>query len=218
MTAVASVPAPAAADALRWERRGAESASPESSAPERSHSAPPPEPPRKGGGRSRRRWIAGGGLALVLGSALLVKCVPWGGPLVADGFNLVNGTSCGRPRKGVTARIVDEFDEPLPAGSVGDYVNAFERLRDPSHLRAWTMEEWRSALDRADLQTTHEEQIYKTMEFKSWAARYDTIMQALLRAMLTEIAPEVKATLQPQGTGAELTFRLCEGLFISKRA
>jgi ubiquinone/menaquinone biosynthesis C-methylase UbiE len=109
-------------------------------------------------------------------------------------------------------------DNVVPAGSVGDYVNAFERLRDPSHLRAWTMEEWRSALDRAGLQTTHEEQIYKTMEFKSWAARYDTIMQALLHAMLTEIAPEVKATLQPQGTGAELTFRLCEGLFISKRA
>jgi len=43
-------------------------------------------------------------------------------------------------------------------------------------------------------------------------------MQALLRAMLTEVAPEVKATLQPQGTGAEFTFRLCEGLFISKRA
>jgi hypothetical protein len=43
-------------------------------------------------------------------------------------------------------------------------------------------------------------------------------MQALLRAMLTEITPEVKATLQPQGTGAELNFRLCEGLFISKRA
>jgi hypothetical protein len=43
-------------------------------------------------------------------------------------------------------------------------------------------------------------------------------MQALLRAMLTEVTPEVKATLQPQGVGADLTFRLCEGLFISKRA
>src|SRR4029077_5071921 len=117
-----------------------------------------------------------------------------------------------------TNGMVALVDHVVPAGSVGDYVNAFERLRDPSHLRAWTMEEWRSALDRAGLQTTHEEQIYKTMEFKSWAARYDTIMQALLRAMLTEVAPEVKATLQPQGTGAELTFRLCEGLFISKRA
>jgi hypothetical protein len=39
----------------------------------------------------------------------------------------------------------------------------------------------------------------------------------LLRAMLAQITPEVKATLEPQGTGADLTFRLCEGLFITKR-
>lgn len=109
-------------------------------------------------------------------------------------------------------------DNVVPPGSVGDYINAFERLRDPSHLRAWTMEEWRKALGVAGLKTTHEEQIYKTMEFKSWAARYDATMQALLRAMLTQVTPEVAATLEPQGTGADLTFRLCEGLFISARA
>jgi len=109
-------------------------------------------------------------------------------------------------------------DNVVPAGSVGDYVNAFERLRDPSHLRAWTMEEWRDALKVAGLPATHEETIYKTMEFKSWAARYDATMQALLRAMLTQLTPEVKATLEPQGAGSELTFRLCEGLFIAQRA
>src|SRR3569832_1257489 len=91
MNAVASVPAPAAADALRWERRGTDAPPPESSAPERSHAAPPPQPPRKGGGRPRRRWIAGAGLALLLGSVLFVKCVPWGGPMVAAGLRAVVG-------------------------------------------------------------------------------------------------------------------------------
>lgn len=108
-------------------------------------------------------------------------------------------------------------DNVVPPGAVGDYVNAFERLRDPSHLRAWTMDEWREALEKARLQKVHEEQIYKTMEFKSWAARYDATMQALLRAMLTELTPDVRAVLQPEGSGADLTFRLCEGLFIAKR-
>ena len=108
-------------------------------------------------------------------------------------------------------------DNVVPAGPVGAYVNAFERLRDPSHLRAWTMDEWREALKKAGLVADHEEQIYKTMEFKSWAARYDVTMQALLRAMLTEVTPEVRATLEPQETGTDLTFRLCEGLFIAKR-
>ncbi|MGA7386358.1 MAG: methyltransferase domain-containing protein [Pseudolabrys sp.] len=109
-------------------------------------------------------------------------------------------------------------DNVVPQGSVGDYINAFERFRDPSHLRAWTMDEWRAALMKHGLAITHEEQLYKKMEFKSWASRHDDTMQALLRAMLAQVTPEVKAALEPQGTGAELTFRLCEGLFINKRA
>ena len=42
-------------------------------------------------------------------------------------------------------------DNVVPEGSVGDYINAFERFRDPSHLRAWTMQEWRDALKKARL-------------------------------------------------------------------
>src|SRR5579884_604733 len=108
-------------------------------------------------------------------------------------------------------------DNVVPAGSVGDYVNAFERFRDPSHLRAWTMEEWRAALTKAGLKLEHEEQIYKQMEFKSWAARHDATMQNFLRAMLTEMTPEVKAVMEPAGRGDAHTFRLCEGLFIAKK-
>jgi hypothetical protein len=109
-------------------------------------------------------------------------------------------------------------DNVVPAGSVGDYVNAFERLREPSHLRAWTVEEWRDALKAAKLALEHEEEIYKTMEFSSWAARYDDIMKALLRAMLTQVTPEVKALLDPKDSGGEFTFRLREGLFVAAKA
>ena len=108
-------------------------------------------------------------------------------------------------------------DNVVAAGDVGDFVNAFERFRDPSHLRAWTMAEWRTALQVHSFVITHEEQLYKQMEFKSWAARHDATMQALLRSMLTQVTPEVKATLEPKGNGAELSFRLSEGLFIAKR-
>jgi ubiquinone/menaquinone biosynthesis C-methylase UbiE len=109
-------------------------------------------------------------------------------------------------------------DNVVPQGSVGDYVNAFERFRDPSHLRAWTMEEWRDALKAHGFSVAHEEQIYKPMEFKSWAARHDATMQALLRSMLTQATPDVKAVLEPAGSGDNISFRLCEGLFIAKRA
>jgi ubiquinone/menaquinone biosynthesis C-methylase UbiE len=118
-------------------------------------------------------------------------------------------------KAGGTLAVVDNV---VPAGSVGDYVNAFERLRDPSHLRAWSMEEWRAAIKTAGFSLGHEEQLFKPMEFKSWAARYDDVMKRLLRAMLMQTTPEVKALLEPKGDGDALTFRLCEGLFIAKRA
>lgn len=108
-------------------------------------------------------------------------------------------------------------DNVVPAGSVGDYINAFERFRDPSHLRAWTMEEWREAIAAAGLAVTHEEQLPKTMEFASWAGRHDANMQAFLRAMLREATPAVRAVLAPEEKDGAWTFRLSEGLFIARR-
>jgi ubiquinone/menaquinone biosynthesis C-methylase UbiE len=108
-------------------------------------------------------------------------------------------------------------DNVVVPGDVGDFVNAFERFRDPSHLRAWTMQEWRDALGRAGFAIAHEEELAKTMEFKPWAARHDATMQAFLRAMLAHADPAATASLDPQGSGDALTFRLVEGLFIARK-
>lgn len=43
-------------------------------------------------------------------------------PLHSAGFTLVNNKSCGRPRDGIQARIVDEWDEPLLPGQAGELV------------------------------------------------------------------------------------------------
>jgi crotonobetaine/carnitine-CoA ligase len=43
-------------------------------------------------------------------------------PLHSSGFRLANNKSCGRPRPGIAARIVNEHDEPVPAGTVGELV------------------------------------------------------------------------------------------------
>lgn len=117
-------------------------------------------------------------------------------------------------KSGATLAIADNI---VPAGSVGDYVNAFERFRDPSHLRAWTMEEWRAALADHGFAIRHEESASKSIEFSSWASRHDAIMQALLKAMLAETTPAVEAFLKPEQSGGKLTFSLSEGLFVAKR-
>jgi ubiquinone/menaquinone biosynthesis C-methylase UbiE len=117
-------------------------------------------------------------------------------------------------KSGATLAIADNV---VPPGSVGDYVNAFERFRDPSHLRAWTMEAWRAALVEHGFAIRHEESASKSIEFSSWASRHDAMMQALLKAMLAETTPAVKAFLKPQERGSETTFHLSEGLFIANR-
>jgi len=115
--------------------------------------------------------------------------------------------------KGVFALV----DNVVPPGSVGDYINAFERFRDPSHLRAWSMQEWRDALSSAGLTIGHEEEIYKTMDFSSWAERHDDTMRALLSSMLDQATDDVAATLQPQRKNGAWSFRLCEGLFVARK-
>ena len=42
-------------------------------------------------------------------------------------------------------------------------------------------------------------------------------MQAFLRAMLVRADADVKASLDPQGSGDALTFHLREGLFIARK-
>jgi crotonobetaine/carnitine-CoA ligase len=69
-------------------------------------------------------------------------------PISADGWNLVNNQSCGRPRPGVTARIVDENDESLPPGKTGELVlradNPWEFNLGYWQNPAATAEAWRN--------------------------------------------------------------------------
>lgn len=109
-------------------------------------------------------------------------------------------------------------DNVVPAGTVGDYINAMERLRDPSHLRAWSMEEWRAALSEHAFTIVHEEPLPKTIEFSSWASRHDATTQRLLHALLAHASPAACAVLAPEEKAGEITFRLNEGLFVAKRA
>jgi crotonobetaine/carnitine-CoA ligase len=66
-----------------------------------------------------------------------------GVPLMTDGFNLVNGQSCGRIRTGAPGyevRIVDEHDDPVPVGTTGEFI---VRAAEPWVMSAgyWKMPE-----------------------------------------------------------------------------
>ncbi|MGD9869300.1 MAG: class I SAM-dependent methyltransferase [Hyphomicrobiales bacterium] len=108
-------------------------------------------------------------------------------------------------------------DNVAPEGRIGDFVNGFERLRDPSHLRAWTMPEWHQALEAQGFSVAHEEMLRKTIEFESWAGRHDATMKRLLRGLLREAGDAVQKFLDVSGPDSALTFRLAEGLFICRK-
>jgi ubiquinone/menaquinone biosynthesis C-methylase UbiE len=66
------------------------------------------------------------------------------------------------------------------------WVNTLEALRDPSHVRAQTVSEWRASVESAGFRVTGEERFTTTLETESWLARSRTpdAEAARVRAML----------------------------------
>jgi ubiquinone/menaquinone biosynthesis C-methylase UbiE len=108
-------------------------------------------------------------------------------------------------------------DNVVPLGLGGDYVNAFEKLRDPSHGRCLALEEWLDGFSAAGLEMHHHETLDKQIQFESWASRHDENMQRYLKALLFGGPPDAAAFFQPQTINQETTFRLQEGIIIGRK-
>jgi ubiquinone/menaquinone biosynthesis C-methylase UbiE len=113
--------------------------------------------------------------------------------------------------------ILAVVDNVVPAGAAGDYVNAFEKLRDPSHGRCLSLAEWETVYQSAGFTISHAEILLKEMDFASWAARHDATMQRYLRAMLSEVTGEAARFLNPQITDAATIFHLQEAIIIGAK-
>jgi len=108
-------------------------------------------------------------------------------------------------------------DNIVPDGVAGDYVNAFEKLRDPSHVRCLSIEAWQALFMQHNLSIEHAETLYKRMEFTAWAARHDANVQRYLLAMLRQATGDAAEFLRPEIDDAPQTFRLWEGIIIGRR-
>jgi hypothetical protein len=89
------------------------------------------------------------------------------------------------------------------------YVDAFERLRDPSHNRAFAESEWVGMFRDAGLTAIHTEQVVKQHNFVKWAERQDCTPEvtAQLIAQLLDAPPLVAAWMQPRDVGtSQATF------------
>lgn len=117
-------------------------------------------------------------------------------------------------RPGGTLAVIDNI---VPDGAAGDYVNAFEKLRDPSHGRCLSVNEWLDGYAQVGLQIRHHDTSNKSMDFGFWAQRHDPTMLRYLRAMLSEVTGEAKAFLQPQFADDKASFQLYELTVIGQK-
>ena len=100
----------------------------------------------------------------------------------------------------------------------GQYVNTFEKLRDPSHGRCLSLDEWADQFRQAGLVLVHQETQQKEMDFASWTDRLHVSAATRLRlqALLLQAPTAVAEFLTPIQTGDRIVFYLTEAILIGR--
>ncbi len=101
---------------------------------------------------------------------------------------------------------------------LADFVNQFERVRDPSHHACYALDELSAIFDRAGLRVQTTETTAKTLLFDDWVKRASTPVPQVehLKAMLR--TAEATATLHPRIADRLLQFQLQEALIAALKA
>lgn len=115
-----------------------------------------------------------------------------------------------------TLAIVDNISPENPIGAA--HYNALEKLRDPSHGRCLSVEEWEQAIFAAGFDLHHQEIDRKAMDFADWADRMQVSPEnkIRLRVMLLQAPAPALAFLTPTQAGDRITFYLSELLLVAK--
>ena len=115
------------------------------------------------------------------------------------------------------AQIVEATTEALTIAA--DEYNGFEKLRDPSHVRCLTLDEWTTLISRAGLRVRAVELQDKPMVFGPWAdqmqASEETKKQ--LTRMVFAGSPAFQSFLRPQPRENDFAFTLVEALIVAER-
>lgn len=86
-------------------------------------------------------------------------------------------------------------DSTVPDGDDGVFFNKFEAVRDHSHVRSLTIEEWLELCQQHHLEVTHVESYRKRHDFEDWVARSRTSTEDRERLidMMLGASPERQA-------------------------
>jgi SAM-dependent methyltransferase len=107
-------------------------------------------------------------------------------------------------------------DDPGALAAADEY-NAFEKHRDPSHVRCLTLAEWRGLVAAAGLHERHVELLDKPMVLGPWADQQGVgeAIKSDLKSMLLAGSPAFRAFARPQENGGDVDFMLTEAVIIA---
>ncbi len=97
-------------------------------------------------------------------------------------------------------------DHVLPADeAAARFVDQFERIRDPSHNRAYNAAEWMAIFARAGFTVGHSEIYIKRHQFLPWAQRQDNDPATIARLveLLHQAPPIARQWMDPQNWGEQ---------------
>lgn len=104
-------------------------------------------------------------------------------------------------------------------GPTARYINAFEKLRDPSHVRCYALPDWEGLFVAAGLEVVHTEEFRKPLDFDDWASRANVSPADRIRleVMLRQAPAYAREALTPATEGGRITFNLTEAVIIGRR-
>jgi ubiquinone/menaquinone biosynthesis C-methylase UbiE len=97
--------------------------------------------------------------------------------------------------------------------------NKFEKIRDPSHNRAWTAGEWLACIDEAGFKIEHTEILPKKMSFDTWIKNMSVPAEKVpgLAEMLNDAKPAFAAYIQRREDEKGLGFTIAELMVVARK-
>jgi len=117
--------------------------------------------------------------------------------------------------------LVGIIDSVVPDDPALDaFLNGIERVRDPSHVRSYRIEEWVTLLTEGGLSLTHVSAAWKEHPFPEWVARTGRppVVQRQVEEMFLSAFPRAKEYFRVRVEGGRVAAYSDEkGIFVGKK-
>lgn len=117
--------------------------------------------------------------------------------------------------------LVGIIDSVVPDDPALDaFLNGVERVRDPSHVRSYRIEEWLTLLEEGGLSLTHASAAWKKHPFPEWVARTGRppVVQRQVEEMFLSAFPRAKEYFRVEvEDGRVAAYSDEKGIFVGKK-